>query len=301
MKAGRASTRGKGRSTSPGPRRGEPRSEVFSPSVVSALRRLPLWLRWLVLALPAVAAAVVLVAPSALSRPEPPAVAARPTPPPSHLPEHFPIAGENPRAARLLFSLDGELTPGAGQSSYTAYRVVGEGVMVTPDLHVRLQSEAVGTPYEGEMILHGDRLYVRQGETWMSMTSASASPPTAAPLTPAALMPLLADADEVVQRGASTVRGVGVLVQSFRVPVDDWHDLVPTLMPPLAQEEVQLSEITGEVAVGAEDHLVRRVEVTMRGHLKERSERKLVVNIQMDLWDVNDPTLVVQPPANVEP
>jgi hypothetical protein len=180
----------------------------------------------------------------------------------------------------------------------------------TADPDSRMMMSGVGPlmPFEMEIISKDDTTYFRMDDEWTAMPGGGQSEFStggSGPMEMGELEALLGDASSATVVERRVVRGVECDVVSFTLGPDSLRELAAQGIGgeeegPLADEDVQIDEFKGEVAIGVADQLLREMTMQFSGHSKATPADRFRMMYTIAMWDINSPDVVITVPPEAQ-
>ena len=253
------------------------------------------------------------------SAPAPPSPAPTPVLPPTAIPTAVPTATPVPAAQvdpiAAIVARQAELRTfrqavtlevvGPGVGGPIAANVTAEGEAARPNTRLDVRTDALGVPLGFQVVQADGRMYLNPYGLWVAFDGQAI--PDGLPLIP---IPIGADPQQVLPllAGSQVTPAVGVPVRGtstdllrLAVPPERAGQLAALLVLPQSlaflQGSTTYTELSAELAVGRDDGFLRRVALVMRGYAGGDPARTFVIQSTTELWDVNDPAIVVAAPS----
>jgi hypothetical protein len=193
---------------------------------------------------------------------------------------------------------------GSAEAAALVANVMAEGEAARPNTRLDVRTDALGTSLGFQFVQAEGRMYVNPYGLWLAFDGQAI--PEGLPLVPIplganpdTLLPLLANS-QVTPAVGVPVRGESTDVLRLVVPPERAGQLAEALALPRSlaflQGQVSYTDASAELAVGRADGFMRRVALVLRGYVNGDATRTFVVQSTTELWDVNDPSIVVNPP-----
>ncbi len=193
---------------------------------------------------------------------------------------------------------------GAVEAAALVANVTAVGEAARPNTRLDVRTDALGTPLGFQFVQADGRMYVNPYGLWLAFDGQAI--PEGLPLVPIPLganpdivLPLLANS-QVTPAVSVPVRGVLTDVLLLVVPPERAGELAEAMALPRSlaflQGQTSYTYASAELAVGRDDGFMRRVALELRGYVNGDPTRTFVVQSTTELWDVNDPSIVVSPP-----
>ncbi len=197
---------------------------------------------------------------------------------------------------RARFSLDSVVTTGS-LGATRSITTTGQGQLVLPDrVELRLGGAAYETVGEAEVVLLGDRAYLRLGQQWLAFDTdqqlAQLLPIIGSSVNPERA---LGGATDVRRVGTETVRGAPTTVYAFTLGP---AQLVTPGLPGAQAVAATWTDGEGRVWIG-NDGYIYRLRSELRGRTAGGGEATAVSTV--DFTDFNDNAIAVALPAGVTP
>jgi len=178
-----------------------------------------------------------------------------------------------------------------------------------PDAHitVKMSGDPLLSLFDMEMVVKDEMSYLKMGNKWTAMPAGEDDTLSSSTqmFDTAELQKLLGDASGAKLVGRRSVKGTECDVISFTLSADKMQELAalsaggaPDVNP---NDDVQLQELQGEVAIGVADKLLREMTLQMSGNDKAKPEDKMSFKLILSLWDINAEDIVIEAPPEAIP
>ncbi len=212
-------------------------------------------------------------------------------------------AQEKMKSYRAKMSFDFSL---AQRGVPQALTMVMDMEVAEPDASLKISSEGSPISFDVEMIVKDKVVYMKMGDEWTAMPGGGefGEELEMGAMDVKKMQEFFAHTNSAKITGKRTVKGIECQVISFEIPPERMYDLLAMSggagQAP-APDDVQFEEFSGEVAVGLPDKLMHEMILRMSGSQRGSSADKFAMTIQMTIWDINSPGVVIKAPAGVVP
>ena len=193
--------------------------------------------------------------------------------------------------------------PGDQAGAQGTVQATIEGQVNGEDQSFTMSNEHGGTPITMSFVVHQGTSYVNMGQGWLEVPQGQGASPMAAPasLGPSELLPFDQASARVTPKGRSEVRGTPCDLYAISFDKTALQSLVQSVSQSTAPtsgspSNVTLQQVDSEVCVAPSDGTARLYQVNASGTSGDGAAVNL--SIRMEIWDVNDPSITIQPPAD---
>jgi hypothetical protein len=183
---------------------------------------------------------------------------------------------------------------------------LGQAIKSTIDMEVngddsRMKMSGLGAVMpDMEIIIKNGVFYMGAEGEWMAFdTEGMLDKDNLRSTNASQMQAVLGDASGVQSLGKRSVRGVECEILGFTVPPEKLWDLA-ALSGKQTVSGVQVSHFNGEVALGLADGLMRQMLMEMSMSEMGKPASALDMSIEMTLWDVNAPGVVIEAPKGAK-
>ena len=119
------------------------------------------------------------------------------------------------------------------------------------------------------------------------------------------LQAFLDDASNPRLVGRRQVKGIECEVVAFDISPEEMRDLAAlsgrSSLGTGPDQDVQVGDFHGEVAIGVEDGLMRQMLIDMDMADRNNPAEKAAFRLTMTMWDINSPDVTIEAPEGVKP
>lgn len=177
-----------------------------------------------------------------------------------------------------------------------------------PDAHMRMSMVGEDLPMKLDMeFIAKDKVtYIKMGDEWMAFEGGDSEIKSEMNMADVSeLEAYLEDASGLEVIGRRVVNGVECDIIGFTISSEKMLELARLSGRASSQraleEEVEISEFQGEVAIGVADKMMREMVLDMSGRAKDNPQDGFSMHLTMSMWDINSPDITIEAPEGVEP